>query len=72
MVIRVNPLQLENANPPMLVTLLGMVTLFSSLQLENALTPIRVTGLLPSVEGIVTTPLGEGEIAQEEGSAPFW
>ena len=47
----------------MLVTLLGIVTLVSPLQPSNAESPILVTGLPPSVEGIVTAPVGLGEMA---------
>ena len=61
----VRPLQYENARSSMLVTLSGIVTLVRPLQPENALFPMIVTGLPPSVEGIVTAPLGFGEMAVE-------
>ena len=56
----VRPLQPENAEDPMLVTESGIVTLVSPLQLQNASSPMLVTGLPPSVEGIVTEPVGDG------------
>jgi len=42
---------------PIVVTLLGMVTLVSSVQLEKADSPILVTGDPPKVAGIVSAPL---------------
>ena len=39
----VKPVQPENAEPPILVTLLPIVTLVKTLQLENAQAPILVT-----------------------------
>ena len=65
MVTPVNPLQFENAYPPMPVTLSGIVTLVSQLQPENACEPMLVTGLPPRMEGIVTGPVGFGEMAVE-------
>ena len=47
----------------MLVTPNGIVTLVIPLQPENAELPMLVTGLPPSVEGIVTVPVGSGEMA---------
>ena len=62
-VMLVSPLQPENAQSPMLVTESGIFTLVSSLQPRNAHLPMLVMGLPPSEEGIVTAPVGEGEMA---------
>ena len=62
-VMLVRPLQPENALPPMLVTLSGIVMLVRPLQPKNAYSPMVVTGLPPSEEGIVTAPVGLGEMA---------
>ena len=61
----VSPLQPLNAEDPMLVTPLPIVTLVRPLQFSNAEDPMLVTGLPPSVEGIVTVPVGLGEMAAE-------
>ena len=61
----VSPLQPENAEFLMFVTLSGIVTLSSSLQEKNALSPMLVTVLPPSMDGIVTTTVGDGEMAAE-------
>ncbi len=61
-VMPVKPLQYLNAISPMLVTLSGIVTLVRPLQPRNAEYPMLVTGLPPSVSGMVTAPVGDGEI----------
>jgi hypothetical protein len=59
----VSPLQPENALSPIVVTLSLIVTLVKPLQSLNAQSPMLVTGLQPSVDGIVTAPVGDGEMA---------
>jgi hypothetical protein len=51
----VRPVQPENADPPIEITLAGMVTLVRPVQPENADSPIEVT-----LAGMVTLPLAEG------------
>ena len=69
MVISVKPVQLEKANPPILVTLLGMVISVKPVQPEKAYHPIVVTpsGIVTDVKPeqpekapsqITVTPLG--------------
>ena len=47
--VSANPLQPRNADPPILVTLSGIVALFNLSQYANAESPMRVT-----LSGIVT------------------
>ena len=61
----VSPLQPSNASDPMLVTESGIVTLVSLLQFRNAKDPMLVTGLPPSMDGAITVPVGDGDMAAE-------
>ena len=59
----VSPRQPENAQSPMIVTLSGIVTLVSPLQFSNTPAPMHVTVLSPNMEGMVMSPVGDGETA---------
>ena len=62
-VTEVMPPQYWNAASPMLVTESGIVTEVMPLQLQSARLPMPVTVLPPSVDGIVSAPVGSGETA---------
>ena len=55
-VIAVRLVHQANVLSPMLVTLLGIVTLVRLVQRKNAMCPMLVTGILSMVSGMVTAP----------------
>ena len=67
-IILSSPLQPEKAEPPMIVTLSGIVTLVRLLQPENAYSLMRFT-LLGIVNSSSNNPLRNKFLAQESGLA---